>query len=154
MGLFSTIISLFSKPKRFEPDFPIIPLFATEEDARQILSQFSTVAEEEPESDRTIAHKLLVGETAETRVAVGIWDGRVRFTNYLTQRFNQTDELKGLKLGWFVDYYGGRAQFDNPNDTGYMIFWRNPNKKIMIVFGLHMGPVRVIDQDPEHWPEA
>ena len=35
-----------------------------------------------------------------------------------------------------------------------MLLLMNPTKKIMIVFGLHMGPVRVIDQDPEHWPDA
>lgn len=153
MGLYSAIISLFSKPKRFEPDFPIIPLYATEDEARKLLSQFSSFTEEEPESDRTIAQKLLVARTVGTRIAVGIWDGRVRFTNYLTEHFNQNDEMRGAKLGWFVNYYGGRAEFEEPNDTGYMIFWRNPTKKIVIVFGLHMGPVRVIDKDPEHWPE-
>ncbi|MES2709866.1 MAG: hypothetical protein V4726_24935 [Verrucomicrobiota bacterium] len=154
MGLLSAITSLFSKPRGFEPDFPIIPLYATEDEARELLRQFSTVTEEDPESDRTIAQKLLVAETEVTRIAVGIWNGRVRFTNYLTGRFNQTDEMKGRKLGWFVDYYGGRAEFDSPNDTGHMIFWRNPVKKIVIVFGLLMGPVRIIDKDPAHWPDA
>jgi hypothetical protein len=153
MGLFSSIAKLFSKAKQFQPDFPIIPLYATEEEARQLLSQFASVAEEEPESDRTIAQKLLVAERAETRIAVGIWHGRVRFTNYLTQRFNQNDKMKGRKLGWFVNYYGGWEEFEEPNDTGYMLFLRNPTKKLVIVFGLHMGPVRVIDKDPEHWPE-
>lgn len=143
----------FFKSKRFEPDFPIIPLYATEEEARKLLVQYSAVSEEGPETDRTI-EKLLVAGTEETQIAVGICAGRVRFINYLTERFNQTDKLKGQKLGWFVDYYGGTAEFDEPNNTGYMIFWRNPKKKIMILFGLHMGPVRVIDQDPEHWPDV
>jgi hypothetical protein len=143
----------FFKPKRFEPDFPIIPLFATEEEAIGLLRQHAEVTEEDPGSDSTIAQKLLTARKAETRITAGIWDGRVRFTNYLTERFNQNNDLKGKKLGWFVEYYGGAQEFDQPNDTGYMIFWRNPKKKIMIVFGLHMGPVRIIDQDPAHWPE-
>ena len=50
--------------------------------------------------------------------------------------------------------FEGAGEFDSPMDTGYMIFWRNPSRKIMIVFGLHMGPVRVVDQDPEHWPRT
>lgn len=143
----------FFKSKKFEPDFPIIPLYCKEDEARALLSRHAVVVEEEPESDRTIAQKLLVAENQETRISVGIWDGRVRFTNYRTETFNQTDDLKALKLGWFVDYYGGLSEFGEPRDTGYMIFWPNPTKKIMIVFGLHMGPVRIIDQAPEHWPE-
>jgi hypothetical protein len=142
----------FFKPKNFEPDFPIIPLYATEDEARKLLSRYSAVSEEDPGSDRTIAQKLLVAANDETRISIGIWDGRVRFTNYLTERFNQNDELKGRKLSWFVDYYGGPGEFGEPMDTGYMVFLRNPTKRITIVFGLHMGPVRVIDQDPEHWP--
>jgi len=118
------------------------------------LSQYAPVSEEDPESDRTLAHKLLDGANDETRISVGIWDGRVRFTNYRTERFNHNDDLKGRKLSWFVDYYGGSGEFEEPMDTGYMLFLRNPTKKITIVFGLHMGPVRVIDQDPEHWPGA
>ena len=144
----------FFKRKSFEPDFPIIPLYATEDEARELLRQYSAVSEEEPESDRTIAQKLLVAAKDETRISVGIWNGRVRFTNYRTERFNQNDELKGRKLAWFVDYYGGPGQFEEPMDTGYMLFLRNPTKKIVIVFGLHMGPVRVIDQDLEHWPDT
>lgn len=144
----------FFKPKSFDPDFPIIPLYATEDEARKLLSQYSAVSEEDPETDRTIAQKLLVAASAETRISVGIWDGRVRFTNYRTERFNKNDEMKGRKLSWFVDYYGGADEFGEPMNTGYMIFLRNPTKKITIVFGLHMGPVRVIDQDPEHWPDT
>lgn len=144
----------FFKPKSFEPDFPIIPLYTTEEEAQTLLSQYSTVSEEDPESDRTIAQKLLVATNAETRISVGIWNGRVRFVNYRTELFNKNDKLKERKLGWFIDYYGGSDEFEEPMNTGYMIFLRNPTKKITIVFGLHMGPVRVIDQDPDHWPEA
>ena len=143
--------SLF-KPKRFEPDFAIIPLYSKEEEARDLLGQHAEVNEEDPGNDVTIAQKLLVAKTQETRITAGIWDGRVRFTNYLTEKFNNNDKLKGLKLGWFVDYYGGSDEFDEPADTGYMIFWRNPKKKILIVFGLHCGPVRIIDENSEHWP--
>ena len=144
----------FFKSKNFEPNFPIIPLYATEDEARKLLSQHSPVSEEGPESDRTIAQKLLVAANSNTRISVGIWDGRVRFTNYLTEQFNQNDELKSKKLRWFVDYYGGTDEFDEPFDTGYMIFLRNPKKQITIVFGLHMGPVRIIDQNPEHFPDS
>lgn len=144
----------FFKPKRFEPDFPIIPLYAREDEARELLSQHAAVSEEDPESDRTIAQKVLVARTDETRIWVGIWNGRVRFTNYLTERFNRTDRQKAEKLIWFVNHYGSADEFEEPNNTGYMIFWRNPAKKIMLILGLHMGPVRVIDQDPEHWPET
>ena len=141
----------FLKQKRFEPDFPIIPLYAAEEEARQLLGQHAEVKEEDPDTDAEIAQKILEANTTETRSSVGIWDGRVRFTNYLTDHFNKNDELKGRKLGWFVEYYGGDDEFDEPADTGYMIFWRNPKKKLLIVFGLHCGPVRIIDEDPDHW---
>ncbi len=104
----------FFKPNRFEPDFPIIPLFTTEEEARQLLNQHAEVEEEGPESDSTIAQKLLVAQTPETRITAGIWDGRVRFTNYLTEHFNKNDNLKGKKLGWFVEYYGGSQEFEEP----------------------------------------
>ena len=36
----------FFKPKSFEPDFPIIPLYATEDEARKLLGQYSAVSEE------------------------------------------------------------------------------------------------------------
>ena len=144
----------FFKPKSFKPDFPIIPLYATEDEARRLLSPYARVSEEDPESDRTLAQKLLVAANDETRISVGICEGRVRFANYRTECFNQTDELKLRKLDWFIDYYGGLGEFDEPMNTGYMLFVRNPTKKIMIVFGLHMGPVRVIDQNPEHWPDT
>lgn len=49
----------------------------------------------------------LVAERDKARIAVGICDGRVRFTNHLTERFNQNNELKGRKLEWFIDYYAG-----------------------------------------------
>jgi hypothetical protein len=144
----------FFKPKPFEPNFPIIPLYATEEEAQRLLEQHAPVAIKDPESDSTIAQKLLVAATEETRISVGIWNGRVRFTNYLTAQFNDTDKERGRKLAWFVKQYGGEGEFDKPWDTPYMVFWKNPVRKIMIVFGLHLGPVRVIDQDPEHWEES
>ncbi|MDX1680871.1 MAG: hypothetical protein R3242_09090 [Akkermansiaceae bacterium] len=141
------------KPKRFEPDFPIIPLYSTEDEARSLLEQHAEVDEEDPETDSAIAQKLLVAEKQETRITVGIWNGRVRFTNYLTESFNKNDKLKARKLAWFVDCYGGSDEFDEPADTGYMIFWRNSKKKILIFFGLHCGPVRIIDENPEHWAD-
>ena len=108
--------------RHFKPDFPIIPLYATENEARRLLSGLSAVSEEPPESDRTIAQKLLVAANRETRIAVGIWDGRVRFTNYLTERFNQTDELKGRKLTWFVDHYGAPPSLGSPGTPASCFF--------------------------------
>jgi hypothetical protein len=144
----------FLKPKRFEPDFPIIPLYATESEARAMLTNHAEVIDEEAEPNSPIAQRMLLADNNDTRIAVGLWDGRVRYTNYLTERFNENDDMKGRKLGWFLEYYGGAEEFDEPVDTGYMIFWRNPKKKLRIVFGLHCGPVRIIDEDPEHWPDT
>jgi hypothetical protein len=144
----------FLRSKAFRPNFPIIPLNADETEARGLLSRHADVRREGPENDHTIAQAVLVAETEETRISVGIWDARVRFVNYLTSHFNDSDELKRRKLHWFVDYYGGIREFTEPKDTGFMIFWRNPKRKIILVFGLHMGPVRVIDEDPAHWPDS
>lgn len=143
----------FFKPRRFNPDFPIIPLYATEDEALELLGRHGMVWEEEPENDRSSAQKLLVTENADTRIAVGIWDGRVRFVNYRTEQANADDKQKLRKLQWFVDYYGGSEEFDDPRNTGYMIFMKNRQRKLMLVLGLHMGPIRVNDLDPEHWPE-
>ena len=137
----------FFRPRRFKPAFPIVPLQSGEEEARELLAAHASVADVDPGSDSTIAHHCLVADDGITRVTAGIWDGRVRFMNYLTEQFNDSSKRKMEKLRWFVDHYGGRDEFDDPQDTGYMIFWRNPVRKIMIVFGLHMGPVRIIDQD-------
>ncbi len=144
----------FFKPKPFAPDFPIIPLHASEDEARHLLEQHAPVATEDAGNDHAIAQKVLVAATGQTRISVGIWNGRVRFTNYLTRLFNETDKLKGLKLAWFVDYYGGQGEFNEPMDTGHMIFWKNPVRKITIVFGLHLGPVGIIDDDPRHWNDV
>ena len=144
----------FFRPKKFEPHFPIIPLYATEETARNLLTEFALVTEEDPESDATIVQKVLVAETKDTRIHIGIKDGRVRFANYLTDRFNNSEKAMAHKLAWFVNYYGGDNEFDEPGNTGYMILWRNPQRKILIIFGLHCGPVRVIDEDPSHWNDG
>jgi len=45
-----------------------------------------------------------MAESKGTRISVGIWNGRVRFTNYLSKVFNASDDLKAKKLGWFVKY--------------------------------------------------
>lgn len=139
------------KSKRFEPSFPIIPLRAGEAEAHQLLASHASVTKTDPGSDSSIAQHCLVADDGEARLTAGIWDGRVRYMNYLTSDFNDSDSQKAQKLQWFVDYYGGTSQFDEPRDTPYMIFWGNPIKKITIVFGLHMGPVRIIDKDPSQW---
>ncbi|MEO0965582.1 MAG: hypothetical protein AAFY08_10725 [Planctomycetota bacterium] len=147
------MFSRFFKREVFEPNFPIVPLYALEQDAQQVLSSYASVAREDPGNDSTIANYLLVAEDEETRIAVGIWDGRVRFTNYLTSQFDQTESQRGDKLRWFVDYYGGLDEFDEPADTGHMLWLRNPSRKILILFGLHLGPVRIIDEDESHWAD-
>jgi len=147
------MFSLF-KRKRFEPNFPLVELYSTEAQAREILEVFAPVREEDPETDRTIAQKVLVAENDETRIHIGIWDGRVRFTNYLTQQFDETDKLRNKKLFWFIDRYGGFSEFGQPMDTGYMLFFRNETRKLTLVYGLHMAPIRLIDQDPAHFPES
>jgi hypothetical protein len=145
----------FSKPKNFSPNFPIVPLSTSEEEAHRILSRHAAVEkEEEPEGDNAIAQYVLSATTKETRISAGIWNGRVRYTNYRTSLFNDTDEQKGRKLRWFVDYYGGVDEFTEPKNTGHMIFWRNPSRKLVVIFGLYLGPVRIIDQDPAHWPDS
>jgi hypothetical protein len=141
------------KPQPFQPSFPIIPLYATENEARQLLEQLGPVSVEEPEGDQRISQRVLVATNPETRIDVGIWNGLVRFTNYLTDQFNRTERQRSRKLNWFLDQLGGKEEFEEPNNTGYMLFIRNPKRKLMVVYGLHMGPVRIIDEDPAHWGE-
>lgn len=145
------VVVIILKPQPFQPSFPIIPLDATENEARQLLAQLGPVSVEEPEGDQRISQRVLVATNSETRIDVGIWDGRVRFTNYLTDQFNRTERQRSRKLNWFLDQLGGNEEFEKLNDTGYMLFIRNPKRKLMVVYGLHMGPVRIIDEDPAHW---
>lgn len=145
------VVVILLKPRPFQPSFPIIPLHATEDEARQMLEQLGPVSVEEPGSDARIGQHVLVASNSETRIDVGIWNGRVRFTNYLTDKFNRTDSQRSRKLTWFLDQLGGKDEFEKPNDTGYMLFIRNPTRKLMVIYGLHLGPVRIIDQDPAHW---
>lgn len=141
------------KPRPFQPRFPIIPLYATEDEARELLEQLGPVSVEDAEDESKISQHLLVATNSDTRIDVGIWNGRVRFTNYLTGQFNRTDRQRSRKLNWFLDQLGGNEEFEEPNDTGYMLFIRNPKRKLMVAYGLHMGPVRIIDQEPAHWGE-
>ncbi|WP_038161015.1 hypothetical protein [Verrucomicrobium sp. BvORR106] len=141
------------KPRPFKPNVPIIPLYATEDEARRLLEQWSPVSVEEPEDESRTSQRVLVASNSETRIDVGIWNGRVRFTNYLTDQFNRTDRQRSRKLNWFLDQLGGKEEFEEPNDTGYMLFIRNPKRKLMVVYGLHLGPIRINDQNPAHWGE-
>ncbi len=141
----------FLRPKAFKPRFPIIPLLTPEKEALGILEAHGPVERKEPDnSDETISQETLVSESSHTRISVGIFNGKVRYTNYLTEHYN-TEKKRGAKLAYFVELYGGPEEFEEPWDNGYTIFWKNPTKQIMIVFGLHLGPVRIIDQNPENW---
>jgi len=142
----------FFRQKLFEPRFPIVPLNISEEEAVRILETHAPVEREEPDDeDRSISQHVLYSESDHTRIQVGIWDRRVRFVNYLTEHFNRTEKQRGAKLAYFVNLYGGADEFDEPGDTGFLILWRNPKRKVLIMFGLHCGPVRTIDEDPNHW---
>ncbi len=144
----------FFRQKHFEPRFPIVPLNISADEASCILEAHAPVKHEEPdEGDKTISQDTLVSISDHTRIDVGIWDGRVRYVNYLTEHFDRTEKQRGAKLAYFVNLFGGVDEFDEPGDTGYLILWRNPKRKILIIFGLHCGPVRTIDEDPTHWGE-
>lgn len=132
----------FLKPKKFYPNFPIIDLEANPKQVFETLAKFSNVERDE-ESDDENADFSYVAETDETRIHVCFYNDKITYVNYLTMQFNDTDKQKGQKLRWFLDYYGGVDEFDAPRDTGYMVFCKNPKKKITVVLGLHMGPIRI-----------
>ncbi|WOO43318.1 hypothetical protein [Rubellicoccus peritrichatus] len=142
----------FFKPKPFEPSFPIIPLLEREEDVLQILEAHGETKRKEPDnSDRTISQETITSESEHTRISVGIFNGKVRYTSYLTEHYDESEKKRGAKLAYFLQLHGGIEEFEEPWDNGYTIFWRNKKKKILIVFGLHCGPVRIIDENPENW---
>lgn len=144
----------FFRQKPFEPRFPIVPLNVPEAEAIRILEGHAPVEREEPhEEDRSISQEDLVSKSDHTCIVVGIYDGRVRYVHYLTEHFNRTEKQRGAKLAYFLNLYGGIDEFDEPGDTGFLIWWRNPKRKILLMFGLHYGPVRVIDEDPTHWSD-
>lgn len=132
----------FLKSKRFEPNFPIIDIFSTPEEAYKVLSGFAAVnINEEPEQEEVDLE--YEAENEETRIHVCISNGQITYVNYLTSLFNNSDKQKAQKLRWFLEYYGGVEEFQEPQDTGYMVFCRNQKKNITVVLGLHMGPIRI-----------
>ena len=139
------------RPRPFKPDFPIIQLRTPEDEARRTLESHAEVLEEDADSDRNIARYCLAADDGESRVSVGIWDGRVRFANYLSSQANRTQRQRSKRLSWFLNQYGGIEEFDDPTEAGSMRWCRNPKRKVVILLGLHLGPIRVIDQDIDFW---
>lgn len=135
------MLSLFKK-KKFEPNFPIIELDASPEEVKDILSKFSSVERVEKSQGEGVDFEY-VAENHETRINVGFSADKISFVNYLSDQFNNNDKKKAQKLDWFINYYGTVEEFEEPNDTGFMIFFHNPKRKLTIVFGLHMGPIRI-----------
>ncbi|MBQ4880576.1 hypothetical protein J8M21_25590 [Pseudoalteromonas luteoviolacea] len=135
------MFSLFKK-KKFEPNFPIIELDASAAEVKDILSKFSSVVRVEQSQGGGVDFEY-VAENHETRINVGFSADKILFVNYLSEQFNNNDKKKAQKLDWFINYYGTAEEFEEPNDTGFMIFFHNPKRKLTIVFGLHMGPIRI-----------
>lgn len=132
----------FFKKKRFEPTFPIIELNALPDDVLKILSSFSSVEKIEDSDEKDVDFSY-VSENEETCIHVGFTGDNISYVNYLTEQFNRSEKQKAEKLNWFINHYGSPEEFEEPNNTGYMIFFHNPKRSLSIVFGLHMGPVRI-----------
>jgi hypothetical protein len=140
-GSYAYMFSLFPK-KKFEPKFPIIELDASPEEVKDALSKFSTVEKVEDSLEKGILYEY-VADNQETRINVGFSADGISYVNYLSDQFNNNDKQRARKLDWFINHYGSAREFEDPNDTGFMIFFHNPKRKLSIVFGLHMGPIRV-----------
>ncbi len=131
----------FFKKKVFQPNFPIIDLSASPEEVFEVLAAFGEVkAVDSNERDIDLEYAC---EANGTRISVGFKAKIVSYVNYLTDHFNSSAKQRAEKLNWFLTYYGGLKDFEEPVDTGYMIFFHNPNRNLSVVFGLHKGPIRI-----------
>lgn len=128
--------------KRFEPNFPIIELEESPTEVESKLASFSTVEKLDRPEEEGIDF-CFVCEDEDTRINVGFSSSTISYVNYLTNQFNRTSKQKAEKLNWFINHYGSPEEFEEPNNTGYMVFYRNPSRKLTIVLGLHKGPVRI-----------
>ncbi|MBB1294322.1 MULTISPECIES: hypothetical protein [unclassified Pseudoalteromonas] len=135
------MFNIFKKVK-FEPEFPIIELDLTPDKVFRKLSTFSSVERIEDSSKKDIDFEFVV-ENDVTRIHVGFANDRVSYINYLTDQFNSSENEKAEKLNWFLEYYGSKEEYGEPNNTAYMIFFHNTKSKLSIVYGLHMGAIRV-----------
>lgn len=132
----------FFKREKFEPEFPIIDLKSTPDEVFSKLSAVSSVERTEDSDEKDIDYAFVV-ENDVTRIHVGFVNDRVSYVNYLTEQFNGSEKKKAEKLNWFLAYYGSKEEYGEPNNTGYMIFFHNTKRDLSIVYGLHMGPIRV-----------
>jgi len=132
----------FFKKEKFEPEFPVIDLDSTPDEVFSKLSAFSSVDRTEDSDEKDIDYSFVV-EKGVTRIHVGFANDRISYVNYLTEQFNGSERKKAEKLNWFLEYYGSKEEYDEPNNTGYMIFFHNTKRNLSIVYGLHMGPIRV-----------
>ncbi|WP_111980239.1 hypothetical protein [Algibacillus agarilyticus] len=135
------MFKLFKKVK-FEPEFPIIELDLTPDEVFRTLSTLSSVERIEDSDENKIEYAFVV-ENDVTRIHVGFANDKISYVNYLTEQFNGSDKKKAEKLNWFLEYYGNREEYGEPNNTGYMIFFHNSKRNLSIVYGIHMGPIRV-----------
>lgn len=132
----------FFKRVKFEPQFPIIELNSSPDEVFSSLSDFSMTERNDAPDEKNIDFAF-VAKNNETRINVGFSNEKISYVSYLTKQFNNSSKRKAEKLDWFLNYYGNKAEYDEPNATGYMIFFHNRKRNLSIVFGLHMGPIRV-----------
>lgn len=132
----------FFKKEKFSPKFPVIDLDSNPDEVFSKLSAFSSVDKIKDSDEKDIDY-CFVAENGETRIHVGFSNDRVSYVNYLTEQFSGSENTKAEKLNWFLEYYGSKEEYGEPNDTGYMIFFHNAKRNLSIVYGLHMGPIRV-----------
>jgi len=138
------------RQKAFQPDFPIIDLYCHEAEAWESLSRFGKTEEAPPDSSmQSRAQKVFVAESNDTRIIADIFNGRVRYTAYLTDKFNHSDRAQAAKLAYFVKAHGG-SESDPAVDLGHKIVWEIPSRHILVQCS-HIGSIVIIDQNPSHW---
>lgn len=115
----------FFKKEKFEPEFPVIDLDSTPDEVFSKLSAFSSVDRTEDSDEKDIDYSFVV-EKGVTRIHVGFANDRISYVNYLTEQFNGSEKKKAEKLNWFLEYYGSKEEYGEPNNTGYMIFFTTP----------------------------
>ncbi|MCH1929920.1 hypothetical protein L9G16_06980 [Shewanella sp. A25] len=130
------------KQKIFKPLFPIIELESSPDEVFSLLSGFSPVEKIEGPDEKGVDYAYIARDS-ETQISVGFVDEQISYVNYLTNQFNRSHKEKALKLDWFLNHYGKREEYEEPSSTPYMVFVQNPKRKITIVLGLHMGPIRI-----------
>jgi hypothetical protein len=135
------MLNLF-KRKEFQPKFPIIELIDTPENVNAKLSAFSNVEKAEDSTEKDIDYTYCTQKSG-TRIYVGFIDSKISYINYLTDQFSKTEKQQEEKIDWFLNHYGDDAEYAEPMITEHMIFFRNPTRKLSVVYGLQLGPIRI-----------